>query len=46
MQDSLDVTDNKLKIPVLKGYVAVVMIAPNGTKNYKQIQVGETNGTV
>jgi hypothetical protein len=46
VQDSLDITDNKLKIPVLKGYVAVVMIAPNGTKNYKQIQVGETNGTV
>lgn len=46
VRDSLDVTDNKLKIPVLKGYVAVVIIAPNGTKNFKQIQVGETNGTI
>lgn len=46
VRDSLDVTDNKIKIPVLKGYVAVVIIAPNGTKCFKQIQVGETNVTV
>ena len=46
VRDSLDITNKKIKIPTVTGYVAVIFIAPNGSKSFKQICVEDSNVTV